>query len=80
VGQHSGIPNGSEIISTNSRIMKAAAMYTASTRVTFLRLSSCQNWDSLLVIALGLLSASYGTEDYESNFVDKPLNINEKLD
>jgi hypothetical protein len=45
---HSGNPNGSDIMSTNSRIMKAAAIYTARTCVTFLRFNSCQNLDSLL--------------------------------
>ena len=42
-------------------------MYTASTRVTFLRLSSCQKWDSLLGIERGLVTASYDPLGYESN-------------
>jgi len=66
LNDHSGNPKGSEIISTNSRIINPAAIYTARTRVTLRRFSSCQNWDSLLGIEMGLVAARYSVVAYES--------------
>ena len=38
------------IISTTSSIIKAVAAYIATTLKTFLRFSSCQNWDRLFKV------------------------------
>ena len=63
----SGKFNRGKTISTASRIMNAAVAYTTITWITFLRFSSCQNWASLLGIAMRLLTAIYGDRGYESN-------------
>ena len=63
----SGIPRDGATMSVSSRIIKAAAAYTVMARMTFLRFSSCQNWDILMGIELGLVPASYSVWGYESN-------------
>ncbi len=50
----SGSPNGSAIISTNSRRAKEAAAYTGMIRMTRLRFISCQNLKGLSAISYRL--------------------------
>ena len=52
----------------NSKMAKQAAIYPITKGSTFLRLSSCQNRDSLLGMAMRLLTAIYGDRGYKSNW------------
>lgn len=45
---YSGTEKVSEALRTNSMMAKQAAIYPITNGSTFLRLSSCQNWKSLL--------------------------------
>ena len=53
----SGNPNLGSMISAASMMIKAVAAYMVITLMTFLRLSSRQNWDSLLGL-LGIMGGA----------------------